>query len=67
MYADKIWLQAGYQTNSSLAAMFGVNLDNLGLGYGFKFSNNNYKNISTGAHEIMLSYKFLRTNKEQKK
>lgn len=60
MYAEKIWLQLGYQTNNSLQAMLGVNLDNFGLGYGFKLSNNNYKNVTSGAHEIMLSYKIMK-------
>jgi type IX secretion system PorP/SprF family membrane protein len=67
MFADKVWLQAGYQTNSSLTAMFGVNIENLGVGYGFRLSNNKYQSITSGSHEITLSYKFLRNNKEQKK
>ena len=66
MFAEKLWLQAGYQTNSSLSAMFGVNIENLGVGYGFRLSNNRYQSITSGSHEITLSYKFLK-NKEQKK
>ena len=56
-YKDIVWVQAGYQTNKTISAMFGVKVENLSLGYGFRFSNKDFKTISSGSHEITLAFK----------
>lgn len=57
MYKDVVWLQAGYQTNKSISAMFGVKIENLSLGYGFRFNNKDFRTISSGSHEVTLAFK----------
>jgi type IX secretion system PorP/SprF family membrane protein len=57
MYKDLIWIQAGYQTNKSINAMLGLNIENLSLGYGFRFSNTDFKTVTTGSHEITFGIK----------
>jgi type IX secretion system PorP/SprF family membrane protein len=57
IYKDMIWVQAGYQTNKSFNAMLGVNIENLSLGYGFRFSNQNFNTVSAGSHEITFGIK----------
>lgn len=57
MYKDLIWIQAGYQTNKSINAMLGLNIENLSLGYGFRFSNTDFKTVTAGSHEITFGIK----------
>ncbi|MES2760956.1 MAG: PorP/SprF family type IX secretion system membrane protein [Bacteroidota bacterium] len=57
MYKDMIWIQGGYQTNKTFCAMFGVNIENLSIGYGYKSSNSQFKTVTTGFHEITFGYK----------
>jgi type IX secretion system PorP/SprF family membrane protein len=58
-YKNMLWVQAGYQTNKSFCAMLGINVENIGISYGYNFSNSAFSTISTGRQEIMLSYKIL--------
>ncbi|MBC7694834.1 MAG: PorP/SprF family type IX secretion system membrane protein [Burkholderiales bacterium] len=51
-YNDKVWLQLGYQTNRTFCAMFGVTIENLSIGYGFKSSNSQFQTVTSGLHEI---------------
>lgn len=57
MYKDVVWIQAGYQTNKSFCAMFGVNIENLSIGYGYKSSNRQFNTVTSGLHEITFGYK----------
>jgi type IX secretion system PorP/SprF family membrane protein len=59
MYKDLIWVQLGYQTNKSFSAMFGVNIENLSIGYGYKTSNHEFKTVTSGLHEITLRLKIM--------
>lgn len=61
-FLDMIWVQAGYQTNQSIQAMLGANLENLSFGYGFRFNNSKFTTISSGIHEITIGYKILTKN-----
>jgi hypothetical protein len=56
-YNNMLWVQAGYQTNKSFCAMLGVNVENIGISYGYNFSNSAFSTVSTGRQEIMLSFK----------
>lgn len=56
LYEDKVWLQAGYQTNNAVSVMAGFNWENFGLGYGFTFSNKAFSTITTGFHEVSIRY-----------
>lgn len=57
MYKEFVWLQAGYQSNKALHTMLGVNVENMSLGYGFRFNNSEFYSISNGSHEISFSIK----------
>jgi len=52
MYKEMVWVQAGYQTNKTINAMLGVNIENLCLSYGFRFSNKEFNTITAGSHEV---------------
>ncbi|PBQ32693.1 hypothetical protein CNR22_13220 [Sphingobacteriaceae bacterium] len=57
MYDDKVWVQLGYQTNKSFCAMFGVTVENLNIGYGYKTSNREFNAVTSGLHEITFILK----------
>lgn len=61
MYNKVIWLQVGYQTNKTYCAMFGVNIENLSIGYGYKSSNKQFNTVTSGIHEITFSFKITET------
>ncbi|MES2565900.1 MAG: PorP/SprF family type IX secretion system membrane protein [Bacteroidota bacterium] len=63
MYKDMLWLQAGYQSNQTFHAMFGVNVENFSLGYGFRFSNKQFNDVSKGSHEVSFSIKIPQRTK----
>jgi type IX secretion system PorP/SprF family membrane protein len=56
-YRDMFWIQGGYQTNKTFCAMFGVNIENLGIGYGYKSSNGQFKTVTSGLHEITFVFR----------
>jgi type IX secretion system PorP/SprF family membrane protein len=60
-YKDLIWIQAGYQTNKSFCAMFGIHVENLSIGYGYKSSNSAYSAVTSGLHEITFGIKIRET------
>jgi Asp-tRNA(Asn)/Glu-tRNA(Gln) amidotransferase C subunit len=37
--------------------MLGVNVENLSLGYGFRFSNKDFNALSSGSHEVTFAIK----------
>lgn len=57
MYKEVIWIQAGYQTNKTFCAMFGVNVENLSISYGYKSANKQFSTVTPGLHEITFAYK----------
>jgi hypothetical protein len=56
-YKDMIWIQGGFQTNKTFCAMFGVNIENLSIGYGYKSSNGQFSTVTSGLHEITFGFK----------
>ena len=58
-YKDLIWIQAGYQTNNSFSASFGVLVESIGISYGYNMSNSSFTTVSSGRQEVTLSYKIL--------
>lgn len=51
-YQEKLWLQAGYQNNKSVAVMAGFKWEQFSLGYGFNFNNEAFSVVSSGFHEL---------------
>jgi type IX secretion system PorP/SprF family membrane protein len=56
-YKEVIWIQGGYQTNKTFCAMFGINVENLSIGYGYRSSNSRFSTVASGTHEITFSFK----------
>lgn len=63
MFKDIIWIQVGYQSNQTFSTMFGFNIENFSLGYGFRFSNQKFNSVTAGSHEITLAFKIPQRNK----
>lgn len=63
MYNNMIWVQTGYQTNSTFNAALGVNIENFSLGYGFKFNNKNFNQVANGMHEVTLGFRIPKRSK----
>jgi hypothetical protein len=61
MYKDAIWAQTGFQTNRTFCAMFGVNVENLSISYGYKSSNSKFKTITNASHEVTFAFKITET------
>lgn len=62
-YKDFVWIQAGYQSNKTIQAMLGVNVENFSLGYGFRFNNKEFSPIATGSHEVSFSIRIPQRSK----
>ncbi len=63
-FKDAAWLKVGYQSNHSLHTMVGFNVQNIGIGYGFRFNQSPFSTIAYGTHELMISFKI--TSKKDK-
>ena len=62
-YKDFVWVQAGYQSNKTVHAMLGINVENFALGYGFRFNNKEFGAIASGSHEVSFSIKIPQRSK----
>lgn len=62
-YKDFVWVQAGYQSNKTIHAMLGINVENFALGYGFRFNNKEFGVIASGSHEVSFSIKIPQRSK----
>ena len=62
-YKDFVWLQAGYQSNKTFHTMLGVNVENMSLGYGFRFNNSQFNAISNGSHEVSFAIKIQKKSR----
>jgi type IX secretion system PorP/SprF family membrane protein len=65
-YKETVWLKAGYQSNDIYHAMAGFNVENFSLGYGYRINNNDFANIASGSHELMLTIKVGKKKKDIK-
>lgn len=55
---EKFWAMVGYRSNKSLIAGAGVKLNKLELGYAYSASGGMLNDLSSGGHELMLSFSF---------
>lgn len=56
-YKDLIWLKGGYQSNQAIHMIAGFNVENIGLGYGYRINNSRFNTVAHGVHELTLSIK----------
>jgi len=55
---ESFYIQTSYITNQSFVTGLGVQYSDAYLGYSYEFSMGNLSNMSSGSHEVMLSYRF---------
>jgi type IX secretion system PorP/SprF family membrane protein len=58
------WLGVSYRHNQSFAAMLGMNINQaLSFGYTYDFSNSQLRNLSNGAHEVVIGFLISKQNR----
>jgi len=61
IYRDMAWLGLSYRKDDAIVLMAGYTLqDNLTFGYAYDFIQSGLQKYSSGSHEIMLSFKFVK-------
>lgn len=65
-----VWLGGTYRVNpdketTAAAVGGGVNLYNIGIGYAYEMMQSSMSTFGSGTHEIVLSYNFEKTKREQ--
>lgn len=65
IYKNLFWLGASYRSHESASALLGVTIkDKLSIGYSYDFITAKIKSYTSGSHEIMLSYQFIKPKKK---
>lgn len=65
IYQKVAWFGLSYRQNDAFVLLGGYTFqDNFSLGYSYDFIQSEIQNYSTGSHEIMLSIKFNKRNRE---
>jgi type IX secretion system PorP/SprF family membrane protein len=64
MLLKKYWLGAAFRPGNAVAGMLGVQIAFLRLGYSYDYSLGDVRNIATGSHEIMVSFRISKPAKE---
>jgi type IX secretion system PorP/SprF family membrane protein len=65
LYDETVWIGASYRTEDAIAPMVGYQYkfpkgdSMLRLGYSYDVTTSDIKSISSGSHEVMLSYCFM--------
>jgi type IX secretion system PorP/SprF family membrane protein len=59
-FKNVLWAQVGYQNNKSFASAIGASYDNIGLSYGIRFSNSEFKQIAGQVHEVAITVRIFR-------
>jgi type IX secretion system PorP/SprF family membrane protein len=55
---NMVWASVGYRTDNSILSALGIYYKKYRFTYSYNFNNSPLAHISTGTHEIMLSYNF---------
>jgi type IX secretion system PorP/SprF family membrane protein len=65
IYKNLFWVGGSYRTHESASALVGVTIkDKLTIGYSYDVITSKIKTYTTGSHEIMLSYQFIKNKKK---
>jgi type IX secretion system PorP/SprF family membrane protein len=62
-WKEKAWVQTGYQTNKTIIASLGFEMEKFGIGYNFQFANQALKNVSSGTHQVALFFNITSNKK----
>lgn len=65
IYKNLFWIGGSYRTKESASALVGFTIkDKLTIGYSYDLLTSKIRRYSSGSHEIMLSYQFIKTKKK---
>lgn len=66
IYRKMFWLGASYRINDAYSAMLGfVCLERISIGYSYDIPFSSIRQYTSGSHEIMLTYSFIKTKKQR--
>jgi type IX secretion system PorP/SprF family membrane protein len=71
IFREQYWAGFSYRHNDAIAAMIGLNIYRLRIGYSYDFTTSDMRNFSFGSHEIAFTYfihgegKGFQSNKSQ--
>lgn len=66
IYRKIFWLGASYRMNDAYSAMLGfVCLERISIGYSYDIPFSGIRQYTSGSHEIMLTYSFIKTKKQR--
>lgn len=65
LYKTIFWIGGSYRMNESASALVGFTLkDKLSIGYSYDLITSKIRTYTTGSHEIVLSYQFIKNKKK---
>lgn len=65
LYKNLFWIGGSYRLKESVSALAGITIkDKLSIGYSYDFITSKIKTYTTGSHELMLTYQFMKTKKK---
>lgn len=66
-YKDRLWAQAGYQNNKSFASAAGIFYENIGISYGVRLSNPEFREVAGSIHEIAFTVRIKQKKSKKNK
>jgi len=65
LYKKIFWVGGSYRMNDAISALVGFTIkDKLNIGYSYDFPINKIRTYTSGSHEIVLSYHFIKAKKK---
>ena len=65
IYKNIFWVGSSYRLNESVSALFGVTIkDKLTIAYSYDIITSKIRTYTSGSHEIMLTYQFIKPKKK---
>ena len=65
LYKNIFWIGTSYRLNDAVSALAGVTIkEKLSIGYAYDFPISKIRTYTSGSHEIVLSYQFIKAKKK---
>ncbi|MFN6945809.1 MAG: PorP/SprF family type IX secretion system membrane protein [Cytophagaceae bacterium] len=65
-YQDLIWVQAGFQNNRSIQGAFGISFENIGIAYGYRSANSDFRQVGGAVHEVAFTFRIIKGSKKNR-
>lgn len=66
IYNNMVWLGASYRSLDAVTVFAGVTIkEQFQLGYAYDITTSNLNTVSNGSHELLLSYKIIRSKNDE--